>query len=97
MGLFNKNKSKKNRSIFDVPAVLSDFYALAHKLSNLRDVKFKELKDEVDELHWKFNYQGKKYMLQFSIYNGMSLIALEDIKKEDAAGLQNEVAQLQGV
>lgn len=80
--LFKKTKNIKNKNIFDVPAVLQDFYNLAHKLSNLRDVRFKELRDEGDELHWRFKYQGKKYVLQFSIYNGLSLMAAD--KKSDA-------------
>lgn len=60
---------------------LSDFYQLTGKLSQLRFVRFTGKEDEADSIQWSFTYHKRKFVLQYSIYNGISLFS-EEAKDE---------------
>lgn len=52
---------------------LNEFYHLTNKLSKTRFVRFTGKTDEADNIEWCFTYRGHKLMLQYNIYNGVSL------------------------
>lgn len=84
-------RKRKDRNIFDVPAVLNDFYALAHKIGQLQNVQFKEKDDNGDSILWNFNYKGNKYTLSFSIYNGLSIYTSENLRSKSAKKAEEEL------
>ncbi len=92
MKLFRRKKTRRN--LFDVPAVLNDFYALAHKLGELQNVQFKEKDDNGDSILWKFNYKGNKYTLSFSIYNGLSIYTSENAKSKSVKKAEEELTEI---
>ncbi|WP_448099535.1 hypothetical protein [Polluticoccus soli] len=87
-------RERKNRNIFDVPAVLNDFYALAHKLGELQNLQFKEKDDNGDSILWRFNYKGNKYTLSFSIYNGLSIYTKENVRSKSAKKAEEELTNV---
>ena len=89
--LFRRKKSDRN--ILDVPAVLNDFYALAHKLGQLQNLQFKEKDDNGDSILWKFNYKSNKYTLAFSIYNGLSIYTTENLRSKSAKKAEEELTE----
>ena len=52
---------------------LTEFYNLTNKLSKTRFVRFTGKNDEADNIEWCFTYRGRKLMLQYNIYTGLSL------------------------
>jgi hypothetical protein len=52
---------------------LTEFYNLTNKLSKTRFVRFTGKNDEADNIEWRFTYRGHKLVLQYNIYNGVSL------------------------
>ena len=84
-------RKKQSRNILDVPAVLNDFYALAHKLGELQSLQFQEKDDNGDSILWKFSYKGNKYTLQFSIYNGLSIYSEENLKRKSSKKAEEEL------
>lgn len=61
---------------------LTEFYNLTNKLSKTRFVRFTGKNDEADNIEWRFTYRGRKLMLQYNIYTGLSLHTnnIKDIK-----------------
>lgn len=68
-------------NINNLNSSLSDFYQLTSKLSKLRFVRFTGKEDEADNIQWSFTYHKRKFVLQYSIYNGISLFS-EEAKEE---------------
>ncbi len=62
-------------NISNVDSSLTDFYQLTSRLSKIRFVRFTGKEDEADHILWTFTYRGRKFTLQYSIYNGISLLA----------------------
>ena len=62
-------------NISDVENSLAGFYNLTCKLSKLRFVRFTGKEDEADTIQWTFTYRKRKFTLQYSIYNGISLLS----------------------
>ena len=60
-------------NISHVGSSLADFYNLTGKLSTIRFIRFTGKLDEVDSIRWTFTYRKRKFVLQYSIYNGVSL------------------------
>ena len=60
-------------NISNVDSSLADFYNLTGKLSKIRFLRFTGKQDEVDSIQWTFTYRKRKFTLQYSIYNGISL------------------------
>jgi len=63
---------------------LTEFYNLTNKLSQTRFVRFTGKNDEADNIEWRFTYRGRKLMLQYNIYTGLSLHT-SNIKDSKAA------------
>ena len=61
---------------------LTEFYNLTNKLSTTRFVRFTGKNDEADNIEWRFTYRGRKLMLQYNIYTGVSLHTdnIKDVK-----------------
>ncbi len=61
---------------------LTEFYNLTNKLSKTRFVRFTGKNDEADNIEWRFTYRRRKLVLQYNIYNGVSLHTsnVKDIK-----------------
>ncbi len=68
-------------NISNVESSLANFYNLTNKLSSLRFIRFTGKHDEVDSIQWMFTYRKRKFTLQYSIYNGISLFT-EDTKNQ---------------
>ncbi len=65
-----------NISIVD--SSLADFYNVIAKLSKIPFVRFTGKEDEADSIDWSFTYRKRKFTLQYSIYNGISLFSNEE-------------------
>lgn len=64
-------------NISQVDSSLADFYQLINKLSKIPFVRFTSKEDEADCIEWTFTYRRRKFTLQYSIYNGVSLFSDE--------------------
>ncbi|MFL9484228.1 hypothetical protein ACI6Q2_15715 [Chitinophagaceae bacterium LWZ2-11] len=63
---------------------LNHFYAFAATLSNNKHVRFIEKNDEGENIDWHFKYKRQKMLLQFNVYNGVSIFSPDDKKIESA-------------
>ncbi len=61
-------------NVSDTNSSLAEFYNLAGKLSSLRSVRLTAKADDADCIEWTFTYRKQKVTLQYSIYNGISLL-----------------------
>lgn len=59
-------------------STLADFYLLTGQLSKIRFIKVTGKKDEIDSITWAFTFHKRKFSLQYSIYNGISLATEEE-------------------
>lgn len=60
---------------------LQEFYRLTNVLSKTRHVHFKTKEDDAEGVEWRFSYRGNLLVLQYNIYNGVSLVYNEkDLK-----------------
>lgn len=53
---------------------LQQFYRLANVLSKTRHVHLLSKQDDADILEWHYKYRGNDLSLQYSVYNGVSLL-----------------------
>ena len=67
-------------NISNLESSLADFYNLTGKLTKIRFLRVTGKLDEVDSICWTFTYRKRKFTLQYSIYNGISL--LPDTQKD---------------
>ncbi len=67
--------------VIDENGSLHQFYTLTETVSNNRHVRFLGKNDEADNIEWFFKYHGHPLMLQYNIYNGLSISA-KDRKDE---------------
>ena len=54
---------------------MKEFNCLTANLTKNKRVKFLSKEDEADNIDWRFKYRGKPFVLQYNIYNGLSLVA----------------------
>ena len=64
-------------NVNNLESSLADFYNLTAKLSKIRFVRFTGKEDDADNIQWIFTYRKRKFTLQYSIYNGISLLSEE--------------------
>ena len=60
---------------------LQEFYRLANLLSKTRHVHLMSKEDDAIVVEWHYKYRGDALSLQYSIYNGVSLLYSEKAKK----------------
>jgi hypothetical protein len=60
-------------TIIDDSASLQQFYLLTNQLSRNKKVRFVGKMDDADNIEWKFKYRGCPLILQYNIYNGVTL------------------------
>lgn len=60
--------------IIDESGSLQQFYRLTNVLSKTRHVHFTMKEDDADGVEWRFSYRGNHLILQYNIYNGVSLL-----------------------
>jgi hypothetical protein len=60
-------------TIIDDSASLQQFYLLTNQLSRNKKVRFIGKMDEADNIEWNFKYRGYALILQYNIYNGVTL------------------------
>jgi|GEM_PF-2797467 len=53
---------------------LQQFYHLATVLSKTRHVHLLRKQDDADILEWHYKYRGNQLSLQYSVYNGVTLL-----------------------
>lgn len=71
-------------NISNVDSSLANFYNLTGRLSKIRFIRFTGKQDEVDSILWTFTYRKRRFSLQYSIYNGISLSS-DNIKDQKLA------------
>ena len=63
---------------------LQDFYRLANVLSKTRHVHLMSKEDDAIVVEWHYKYRGDALSLQYSVYNGVTLLYNgKDKKKAD--------------
>jgi hypothetical protein len=78
-------------NIIDENGSLNQFYSLTEVLSKTRYVKFVGKNDEADNIEWRFKYRGREIILQYNIYNGVSLFPQDRKDAETAVKLLNKL------
>ena len=53
---------------------LQQFYRLANVLSKIRHMHLASKQDDADILEWHYKYRGNVLSLQYSVYNGVTLV-----------------------
>jgi hypothetical protein len=53
---------------------LQDFYRLANVLSKTRHVHLMSKEDDAIVVEWHYKYRGDALSLQYSVYNGVTLL-----------------------
>ena len=53
---------------------LQQFYRLANVLSKTRHMHLMSKQDDAELLEWHYKYRGNAVSLQYSIYNGVTLV-----------------------
>lgn len=61
-----------------VDSSLADFYNVIARLSQIPFVRITGKEDEADSIDWSFTYRKRKFTIQYSIYNGISLFSNEE-------------------
>lgn len=61
-------------AVIDDNCGISKFYSIAGTLSDELKVKFINQVDDADALSWDFKYKKHFLTLQYSIYNGVSIL-----------------------
>mgnify|MGYP001298887855 CR=1 FL=1 len=76
-------------TIIDDSASLQQFYLFTNELSRNKRVRFVDKLDEADNIEWNFKYRGYPFTLQYSIYNGVTLVPQngKDAKVADKVAL----------
>ncbi|MEO8712755.1 MAG: DUF3630 family protein [Parafilimonas sp.] len=60
--------------VIDETGNLQQFYRIANVLSKTRHVHLMSKEDDASVLEWHFKYRGDMLSLQYSIYNGVTLL-----------------------
>ena len=74
------NQSATANNVSSSQSSLTSSYRLTNQLSKIRFVRFIRKEDEADTILWSFTYRKRRFILQYSIYNGISLLS------EDSSG-----------
>lgn len=81
-------------AVIDDNCGISKFYSIASTLADELKVRFTNQVDEADVLSWDFKYKKHMLTLQYSIFNGVSILP-HPVKNLNAAdSVVREVAQL---
>ena len=70
----NEYNTTNESMVIDESGSLQRFYLLTNELSRIRHVRFVSKMDEADNIEWHFKYYGHPIALQYSIYNGVTLM-----------------------
>lgn len=62
-------------AIVEDAATLNEFYSFTRQLGNDKKVRFTGKTDDAEIIEWNFTYRGRPLTLQYSIYNGISMLA----------------------
>lgn len=68
-----RNHTLKEITVINEYSSLQQFYSFTTTLSQSKRVKFISKNDDADNIDWNFKYRKKPLMLQYNIYNGISL------------------------
>jgi len=78
-------------AVIDDNCGLSKFYSIAGTLSDELKVQFINQIDDADTMSWDFKYKKHRLTLQYSIFNGVSILP-QPIK--DMAGADKAVREI---
>ena len=81
----NEFNTMTESMVIDETGSLQKFYLLTNELSRTRHVRFVGKMDEADNIEWYFKYHGHPLLLQYSIYNGVTLMLQNSSKDINAA------------
>ncbi len=72
-------------AVIDDNCGISKFYSIAGTLSDELKIKFVNQIDDADILSWDFKYKKHYLTLQYSIFNGVSILPhpVKDLSKAD--------------
>lgn len=74
-------------AVIDDNCGISKFYSIAGVLSDELRVTFISQLDEADSVSWDFRYKKHLFALQYSIFNGVSILPfrVKDLRKANKA------------
>jgi len=79
----------KTEMVVNESGNLKEFYKLANALSKTRHVHLKSKVDDAFMVEWSYKYRGDEISLQYSIYNGVTLLYTgKDKKNADKLALR---------
>ena len=76
--MMQTDQSAAATNINVVDSSLADFYNIIARLSKIPFVRMTGKEDEADCIDWSFTYRKRKFTIQYSIYNGISLFSNEE-------------------
>ncbi len=66
--------SNASEMVINETGSLREFYRLTNELSKDRHVRFIGKHDDAYNIEWYFKYRGNQLALQYSIFNGVTLL-----------------------
>lgn len=89
-----KTPNGGTEAVIDDNCGISKFYSIAGTLSDEFKVRFINQVDDADVLSWDFKYKKHFLTLQYSIFNGVSILPQPVKKGSGADDAVKEIAQL---
>lgn len=86
-----KTNNSGTEAIIDDNCGISKFYAIASILEDDLKVNFSQQMDDAETVNWHFKYNGELLVLQYNIFNGVSIYAHQDKKKTKDTGPNNVI------
>lgn len=81
-------------AVIDDNCGISKFYSIAGTLTNDLKIEFINQVDDADILSWDFKYKKHTLTLQYSIFNGVSILPPSAKNAKAADGAVREIAQI---
>lgn len=76
-----KTNDGSTEAIIDDNCGISKFYAIASTLEDELKVNFTQQMDDAETVNWHFKYNGEMLVLQYNIFNGVSIYTQQHNKK----------------
>lgn len=89
-----KTQHGGTEAVIDDNCGISKFYSIAGTLTNDLKIKFINQVDDADVLSWDFKYKKHVLTLQYSIFNGVSILPPSAKNANTADGAVREIAKI---
>jgi hypothetical protein len=77
----SKTNNESTEAIIDDNCGISKFYTIARILEDEFKINFTQQMDDAETLNWYFKYNGELLILQYNIFNGVSICPQQNKKK----------------